>query len=235
MRMLDYLLVGLVLAGLPAASGAADNVKPLRILPTEDPIFPQNPEAADYPWGQGTAVILVDEHGQLLDVLVQRATNESFAEATERALRLWRYEPARRNGEPISARQVVTLNFEARGVAVSMTRGSFLTRRLDMVTGVRSRDRFASPRQLDAPLQVLEAVPPRAPAPAAEGASVVLDFFVDETGRPRMPVVLSAASDQHALAAMEALEHWRFAPPKRGGRPVIVHAKQEFQFDYGPS
>jgi hypothetical protein len=59
---------------------------------------------------------------------------------------------------------------------------------------------------------------------------VVLDFYIDTEGRPRMPVVLSAAHDVYAIAAMEALLQWRFAPPTRQGRPAIVRATQQFSF-----
>jgi hypothetical protein len=45
-----------------------------------------------------------------------------------------------------------------------------------------------------------------------------------------MPVVVSAAHDVYAIAAMEALLQWRFVPPRRQGRPAIVRATQQFTF-----
>ena len=59
---------------------------------------------------------------------------------------------------------------------------------------------------------------------------VVLDFYIDEQGRPRMPVVTHSDDDALNLAAVEALSHWRFVPPTRNGVPVMVRAKQSFRF-----
>ncbi len=49
-----------------------------------------------------------------------------------------------------------------------------------------------------------------------------LEIVVDEQGRPRDPVVLSACCAESAYQALEAVRGWRFAPATRNGAPVAV-------------
>jgi TonB family protein len=59
---------------------------------------------------------------------------------------------------------------------------------------------------------------------------VVVDFYVDQDGRIRMPVIMSATHDFLAQAAVDALNQWRFKPPTLAGQPVAVRVEQEFVF-----
>jgi hypothetical protein len=67
-------------------------------------------------------------------------------------------------------------------------------------------------------------------APPPPAPTVLIDFYIDTEGRPRMPVVLRAAHELYALAAVDALLQWRFVPPRHQGRPRIVRATQLFSF-----
>jgi hypothetical protein len=58
-----------------------------------------------------------------------------------------------------------------------------------------------------------------------ERRRVLLDFFIDETGRPRMPVVVQASDTLFAAAAVDALDQWRFTAPTRRRQPVAVHVQ----------
>jgi TonB family protein len=73
-------------------------------------------------------------------------------------------------------------------------------------------------------------IPPVAPEQGIVGGKAVLDFVIDETGRPRMPVLVSAAHEEFASQAADALSQWRFTPPTRRGKPVAVQVRQEFLF-----
>ena len=90
------------------------------------------------------------------------------------------------------------------------------------------------------PLEKLD----RAPAPVAGAAPayprewadrgikgrVVMQYYIDETGRVRMPTVVSADSPQLGWAAVAAVQGWRFQPPTRKGVPVLAKADQTFRF-----
>jgi len=93
------------------------------------------------------------------------------------------------------------------------------------------------PDELDQTLAAIQSVSPPKPTSmlAADGTrhSVLLDFYVDDKGEPRMPVVLNSPSPAYSLAAVAALSQWRFSTPTRGGQPVAVRARQEFIFTNG--
>jgi TonB family protein len=61
--------------------------------------------------------------------------------------------------------------------------------------------------------------------------TVTVEFYIDEQGNVRMAAVpRESAGDIYAAAAVAAVEQWRFEPPLRKGRPVLVLAQQEFNF-----
>ena len=88
--------------------------------------------------------------------------------------------------------------------------------------------------ELDRPLAATHVVQPRHPGlalrPVQPTGSVVIDFYVDATGRARMPVATRATHEAFAIAAVEALMEWQYAPPTRNGAPVVVRVVQQFNF-----
>jgi TonB family protein len=73
-------------------------------------------------------------------------------------------------------------------------------------------------------------VPP-ATKPGNEAHDVTVEFYIDEQGRVRMAAVpREAADDIYSAAAVAAVEQWRFEPPLRKGKPVLVLVEQLFRF-----
>jgi TonB family protein len=60
--------------------------------------------------------------------------------------------------------------------------------------------------------------------------TVIVDFFIDENGKLRMPAIQRADHDELASLAVAAMLQWKFEPPTRQGVPVLVRAKQVFHF-----
>jgi TonB family protein len=94
--------------------------------------------------------------------------------------------------------------------------------------------RVCAPGELDHPLEVLQTVNPPNPG-LAENArqssgSTLVDFYVDEKGQARMPVVMEATNPSYAQAAVNALNQWKFSSPTRGGKPIALRVQQEFIF-----
>jgi TonB family protein len=88
-------------------------------------------------------------------------------------------------------------------------------------------------QELDATPVPLVLVPPVYPAELAargvHGAATV-EFFIDETGAVRMPAVVRADFPELGDLLASAIRQWKFAPPTRRGRPVLVHASQTVGF-----
>ena len=65
------------------------------------------------------------------------------------------------------------------------------------------------------------------------GGHIHVEFYIDETGRVRMPSVsreTDEASEALSSAAITAVAQWQFDPPTVKGRAVLVLAQQDFNF-----
>lgn len=225
-------LLLVILAVLPALLFATTT--PLRIEQTIEPRFPTALLLSPITEGEARVVVNIDASGKLVDWLVTGYTDKAFADEAVTVLKAWRYEAPVENGEPIGVRTELRFQFESRGQVVSLTAietPNIILKQMGLgPTFVRS---LCGPHELDQPLTPLDTTAPLYPPPSARAdtkQSVVVDFYVDEKGHPRMPVVVNGAQAHYANAAVDALTRWRFNEPKRDGRPVTVRVRQEFVF-----
>ena len=180
--------------------------------------------------GEVRAVIGVDAEGKLTDWLVTGYTRRAFAEAASAAIQRWKYEPARVGGIRRASRASILFEFRNQGVVVLTLPGALV--RQVFASGLESHYEYkpCHLRELDripTPIHVVS------PAARLEGSarSVTVEFYIDELGRVRLPAVdRGSADDLLAAASVAAVEQWRFEPPLRKGRPVLVYAQQEFTF-----
>lgn len=180
--------------------------------------------------GEVRAVISVDAEGKLTDWLVTGYTQRAFAEAAAAALQRWKYQPATVRGVRRASRAHILFEFRTQGVVVQtlpsamikqLTGGLLEERYSYRACALRDLDRIPTPVHVVSPVAKAELSP----------RSVTVEFYIDEEGRVRMPAVdRDAADDELAAAAVSAVEQWRFEPPLRAGRPVLVSAQQEFAF-----
>ena len=208
-------------------------MQPLRIIRTVDPRFPDALVRRGIYEGDASVVLLVDAEGRLADWLLIGFSHPYFGREATEVLPKWRFEPARRDGVPCDSRTELTFNFEAAGVVLSMSPLEHAERFQHRSADEHRQRLLARPSELDAPVAPIRRVAPlwstEWSADLAE-ANVTLDFYIDGEGRPRMAGVLRSDDDALNGAAIEALSHWRFEPPRRNGLPVIVRATQVFRF-----
>lgn len=231
-RTLFLVLPALFAAAAPAI---ADDLpwrdSSLKIIQTTEPDFPPDTETLLLRRGEARLVINIDADGKLVDWLVTSYTHPNFATAAINALKEWRYEPARIAGEPVGTRASLVFNFQVKGQVISLSGVDAIASQFASSLGERQTDRVCLPHELDQPVQPVQTVAPRPISLRNQKGSrtVVVDFYIDETGRPRMPVVTDA-QDQQAAAAVDALMQWRYTVPTKAGAPVSVRAKQSFVF-----
>lgn len=180
--------------------------------------------------GEVRIAISVDENGQLTDHLVIGYTDPGFVDTAVNAVRRWSYEPALASGRPQSARANVLFVFKDEGVIVQRLPGAIERLYVSEIMRehyvyepcrLRDLDRIPTPVHVVSPVARLE----------GKAHTVTVGFFIDESGRVRMPAVeRESADDLLAVAAVTAVEQWRFEPPLRQGRPVLVYAQQDFTF-----
>jgi TonB family protein len=203
-----------------------------RVIRTVEPRFPDALVRRGIYAGEASVVMLVDGGGRLADWLLTSYSHPQFGREATEALRQWRFEPAQRGGQPIGVRSEMVFSFQVSGLVLSVTSADFTERLQDRPARPPIR-RVCPPHELDAPVATVRTVQPLWPQeldPGINEVNVVLDFYIDEQGRPRMPVVIRSDNAAFDFAAIEALSHWQFVPPTRGGMPVIVRATQAFRF-----
>jgi TonB family protein len=95
------------------------------------------------------------------------------------------------------------------------------------------RSRVLTRDELDAPPQALQQPMSEFPSAARarwEVAQVTVDFFVDENGRVRAPIIQSATAQEFAEATLHTLREWQFEAPRRHGRPAVYAERWTFDF-----
>ncbi len=220
-------------AALAAPAGAAlESIK----FDSEN-VMPQYPlplRMAGVTRGQAIVAIAVDAEGKLSDWLVLGYTDESLARSAVAALKEWRYTPARIDGAPVPAQVRLTFDFTLEGAVISANIvNHFLFDHIEGMGDGHMAYRLHSSSEIDrVPARVTTTLPLYAEAAAKQGVRGKLQvrFYIDETGAVRMPSVDAGAQPYLAETAVTALREWKFEPPTRYGRPVLVAASQEFDF-----
>ena len=227
-----FLVAVVVAAAIPAvrASSMKSGEQPFKIIQTREVQYPLSLEIRGRSDGEVRMFICVNADGQLEDYYVSSYTRPEFADAAVKALREWRFEPARRQGESIGVRAEISFNFESRGQVVSLTGGDALRIIMENLGQPGSVQRVCRPKDLDIGPEPVQTVAPMHPGASLSEHQVVLDFLIDEKGQPRMPVVVEGGEGLFAMAAVNALGQWRFNPAMKDGRPVAVRARQQFIF-----
>lgn len=182
--------------------------------------------------GEVRVAISVDPQGNLTDYLITAYTNTGFADVVVAALKRWRYHPAKVNGRPVASRTNLQFEFRDQGVIVQTLPGAIV--RQAFFNGMGLDEHFAyKPSQLKDLDRIPTPVEVVSPVVVSDDKEhqVTVEFYIDEKGQVRMPAVArEAADDVFAAAAVMAVERWRFEPPMRKGRPVLVLAEQQFNF-----
>jgi len=92
---------------------------------------------------------------------------------------------------------------------------------------------LVSAREIDTrPKLISDVAPedPRDPDSVLPASLVELDVILDSQGLVRFPVVSSLADRRLALAALQAVNAWRFSPITRNGQPVCVRVTLPVRF-----
>lgn len=231
------LLVGGLLAfsvALPSQAAGRRAEKPsLQVSSMPDPFFPEALARAGVLGGEAELMVTIGADGRASDSMVVSYTHRELADLSLDVLKDTYFVPVVRNGVATSVRTRLTFAYEAHGLIVSQTVGEHLHNRLERLLSTGRVTQLKKMGELDRAPKATRVVNPQYPATAAEqgaGTRLTIDFFIDEKGRVRMPVLDRGEHSPLAEAAVAALLEWQFDPPTQRGRPVIVNAKQEFVF-----
>lgn len=85
-------------------------IKPPKAKHTEDPTYPPDERKAGKE-GEVRLHIVVDEQGSVRTPTIDASSGPEFTKAAIEAVRMWTFEPAKLNGQPVAALITIKVNF----------------------------------------------------------------------------------------------------------------------------
>ena len=182
--------------------------------------------------GEARVRISIGADGQLLDARVIAHTHRAFAEEALRTVRLWRFEPAREKGEAIGVVGDVTFDFVVNGTVAIVDRSPLGSddRKASSELFVYKPEGLKRLDRIPTPTHVVPPVYPQEWSDRGIRGSATVEFYIDESGRARIPLVTAADHPLLGASAVAAVAQWRFEPPTCQGRRVLAHIEQVFAF-----
>lgn len=240
MKTIPFAL-GLIAGALAPAMAAgieppAPNYIACRVHRNATAVFPSRLLNQGVTHGEASVVIEIDHAGRVTDRLLTSYTHPDFGDEAMRTIRQWSFEPGTADGRPVISVLTVNFEFTTRGVLAYERHTDALP--LDAYYANRFAYYPHGEETLDQKPVAVTTVAPIYPEHWQAGGHVGLvtvQFFIDEEGRARMPIVIGRADPLLGAAATAALKGWKFQPPSAGGKPVLVHAELTFVFPPGPS
>ncbi|MDE3083809.1 MAG: TonB family protein [Verrucomicrobiota bacterium] len=201
-----------------------------KVIQTVKPVYPVRLLNDGITHGETRVMLQIDSAGRLTDTLVTAYTHRGFADEALRVIPQWKFEPAQVAGKPAGSVVEVTFDFKMDDMVVIEHKHP--KEEPDLEAG-QYQFQPASLKQLDRIPTPIHVEPPFYPQKWADRGikgHATVEFYIDETGRTRMPAVIAADDHMLAGAAIAAVESWRFEPPTEKGRPALVKAQQTFNF-----
>ncbi len=179
--------------------------------------------------GHAKVVFAVGPDGEVKHVKIVEATHPEFGHALAAAASTYRFKPATLQGQPAAAAITLQHDFDP---ADDVNEEDL---RL-LKTELKHPEKILKSNQLDIRLKPLGRKPPKAPIvlidnqPVGPGEAQI-KFLIDESGKVRLPRIVSATTLAHGYAAIQAVAEWEFSPPLSAGKPALVYVIAPIKFN----
>ena len=210
---------------------------PVKINQTDSPVFPRSLVAVGIKSGVASIAVAVDDNGKMTDYLVTAYTHPAFADSALASLKKWTFEPAQVHGSPRNSKVDLTFDFEVEGVVVvSLTPLSYtelLRFKIAPDSMAYSACTLSQLDRIPTPKKIVNPIYPHQVARSSRGGHVSVEFYIDEKGHVRMPSVsreTDVSNEELSGIAVTTVAQWEFEPPLCKGKPVLVRAQQDFDF-----
>jgi TonB family protein len=206
---------------------------PPRPTGTVRPVYPYA-LLRDGKTGRASVAYATGLTGRVEQVTVAEATAPEFGRALAAALEQFTHEPALKGGRPCAALQKFSQEF-GRDESLALVDSDDLallrreTKKPESIVALRDLDTAPVPRSRRPPV-----FPRSVPETVTKGEALV-EFLIDEDGRARLPRIVSATDDAFGYAAVQSIASWRFEPPQRGGKSVVVRVQIPVNFSRTPA
>lgn len=231
MKMLPP-LVGVALLGLASVAALAaatssserPDTVPAGLVHYVPPEFPEWARANSICRGSATIAVSWDARGMPTDAVTLDASSPEFGAATCAAAMQWRADPAMR------PERIYSFQFALSGIVICYQKDAST---LAVEAKANFKRRLLTREDLDAEPRALATPMPQFAGDTsgvADRGRVVVEFFVDETGRGRAPSVVEASSPEFVEPTLATMREWRFETPRRNGRPVVFGESWSIEF-----
>ena len=177
-----------------------------------------------------SVILRIGMDGRVLDWVPLDLPHRRLLGALDRAFAEAVFLPAIQDGEvvPVDVVVKVPVGEAVRNTVLSVSQTELLESRMSEINPNMHRFHLSYPGQLDEPLELIGQGNP--PVPVDEAGipvpgEVMVEFYIDPEGIPRLVRPMDTASAQLWDAAFLTVEGLRFAPPSRKGRPTVVKAR----------
>jgi len=208
----------------------------LQVIKAVKPILPANVAKTGVTEGFAIIVLIVDNKGLQKEFVEFAASHPAFARSTIRAIKRWGFTPRIVNGAAYASRVFVKASYslenggggvvDASIIDEAMFKNKTINRSLFMVSDIN---------ELDHEPKISKSISPVYPAEMREveaSGQVLVEFFIDTTGKVKAPGIKSSSNDYFAVAALTAIKEWRFQSPMKRSKRVTARAYQPFFFEY---
>lgn len=193
-------------------------------------IVPQELLHLTHTWESALVQARIGADGKLQEWVPLDLPHYKLVNPLDRALRSITFTPAMEAGEPIAMELPLTIPLYEVGAygVISETIAEHVESRLARLSPDRYRLILSRADELDRPLQVASTGPiylfEDDDGQPVTG-TVVMEFYVDSTGVPRLIRTVGEADYRLAEAAYLTILELRFEPPRRNNLPTVVRAR----------
>jgi TonB family protein len=174
--------------------------------------------------GSALVSFAIDPEGNTHVVRLEKASRPEFGAATTAMIAAWKFEPARKDGQPCWSVLGKEQGFgrHERDFPINDSAERLLKalgKTPCPIVNARQLDAIPKPRFQPPPV-----VPP-AIRQANAKASAMVEFIIDHAGHAQLPRVVSASDPDFGWAAATAVARWQYTVPLKSGKPVDVFAQ----------
>ena len=183
-----------------------------------EPEYPANLKAQRITGFVNLAAV-IDESGNVKNLVVQRASREEFGLAAAAAVAQWKYQPATKGGNVCAVRVEIPVGF----VPSEADLAELDARRNKEVLPPGPPELTVA--QLDEWPKLKKEIRPETPEVLVKNRRIGeagIAFIVDEEGRPRDVHAVLSTDAECSVAAETVIKSWQFVPGRKDGRPVRV-------------
>lgn len=200
------------------------------VLHSTFPVYPFE-ALRDKVKGTTKLAFVIGPDGRVRQAKIMEASSPEFGQAIMAMIDGWKFKPPQmKDGTPAFA--IVGINHEfnpqGRGDVPVPEEAMDILRRL-----AKDPAAIVDLKELDHPPRPVSRRPPVYPSTmdqTGQSGQATIEFFIDKRGDAQLPRVVSSSDQAFGYAAAQAVATWRFEPPLKDGKPVIVRTQIQINF-----